>query len=47
LRLEAAKRFPRRIRISAASVCWPLDEILDWIKKKKEEREKYVYADMQ
>lgn len=46
LRLEAAGRFPRRVRLSASSVCWPGEEIDEWIKKKKEERKSYVYADL-
>lgn len=34
LRLEAVGRFPRRVRLSAGTVSWILEEILEWIEKK-------------
>ncbi len=45
LRLEAAKRFPRRLRLSGASVCWDRDEIMAWIEARKDERAGWHYAD--
>lgn len=45
LRLEAAGRFPRRIRLAGASVCWDRNEIMDWIDVRKAERAHWVYAD--
>lgn len=44
LRLEAAGKFPRRMRLSAGSVCWDADEIHAWVERKKEERKRYHYA---
>lgn len=45
LRLEAARRFPRRIRLAGASVCWDREEIMTWIDARKAERSRWVYAD--
>lgn len=45
LRLEAAQRFPRRVRLSGASVCWDRDEVMGWIDARKEERAGWHYAD--
>lgn len=45
LRLEAAGRFPRRIRLAGASVCWDRDEVMAWIDARKAERANWVYAD--
>lgn len=45
LRLEAAKRFPRRLRLSGASVCWDRDEVMAWIEARKDERAGWHYAD--
>lgn len=45
LRLEAVRRFPRRLRLSGASVCWDRDEILGWIDARKDERASWHYAD--
>ena len=46
LRLEACGRFPRRVRLSASSVCWLREEVLLWVEAKKEERARYHYADL-
>lgn len=45
LRLEAAGRFPRRLRLAGASVCWDREEIMAWIEARKAERANWVYAD--
>jgi predicted DNA-binding transcriptional regulator AlpA len=45
LRLEGAKRFPRRLRLSSASVCWDHDEVMAWIEARKAERAGWQYAD--
>lgn len=45
LRLEAAGRFPRRLRLAGASVCWDHDEIMDWVQARKAERAGWQYAD--
>ena len=45
LRLEAAKRFPRRLRLSGASVCWDHDEVMAWVEARKAERAGWHYAD--
>lgn len=45
LRLEAAGRFPRRIRLAGASVCWDRQEIMAWIEARKAERANWAYAD--
>jgi predicted DNA-binding transcriptional regulator AlpA len=45
LRLEGNKRFPRRVRLSGASVCWDRDEVMSWIAARKEERAHWYYAD--
>lgn len=45
LRLEGANRFPRRIRLSGASVCWDHDEIMAWMEARKAERAGWHYAD--
>ena len=37
-RLEAAGRFPKRIKLGACSVAWKLSEIEDWIAEKLHER---------
>lgn len=45
LRLEAAGKFPRRVRLAGASVCWDHDEIMAWIQDRKAERAGWHYAD--
>ena len=45
LRLELLDRFPRRIRLSAASICWDREEIMTWISERKDERSSWHYAD--
>jgi Predicted transcriptional regulator len=45
LRLEAAGRFPRRLRLAGASVCWDHDEVMSWIEARKAERAGWHYAD--
>lgn len=45
IRLEQAGRFPVRIRLSGASVCWAKDEIHDFIEARKAERADWHYAD--
>lgn len=45
LRLEAAGRFPRRVRLASASVCWDRAEIMAWIDARKAERANWHYAD--
>ncbi|WP_306141482.1 AlpA family transcriptional regulator [Roseibium sp. MMSF_3412] len=45
LRLEAAGKFPRRVRLASASVCWDRAEIMAWIDARKAERANWHYAD--
>ena len=45
LRWELQGRFPRRIRMGATSVAWPLAEILAWIDARTAEREHIHYAE--
>jgi predicted DNA-binding transcriptional regulator AlpA len=45
LRLEAAGRMPRRIRIGGTSVCWDYAEIKAWIDERRAERVNHHYAD--
>lgn len=45
LRLEADGRFPRRLRLASASVCWDRDELMAWIEARKAERAAWHYAD--
>ena len=45
IRLEQAGRFPKRIRLSGACVCWDRDEVLDFIEGRKAERASWSYAD--
>lgn len=44
LRLEQAGRFPMRLRLSGACVCWACDEILSWIEARKTERTDWCYG---
>lgn len=45
LRAEIRNAFPRRVRLSAAKVCWDKQEILDWVEARKAERAGWHYAD--
>jgi len=45
IRLEQAGRFPKRIRLSGACVCWDRDEVLGFIEARKAERASWSYAD--
>lgn len=45
IRLEQAGRFPKRIRLSGACVCWDRKEIMDFIQARKAERASWSYAD--
>lgn len=45
IRAESRGRFPQRIRLSANSVAWDRDEVMDWISARKAERANWQYAD--
>ncbi len=45
LRIEAAGRFPRRLRIGGTAVCWDRAEIMAWIDARRAERAHHHYAD--
>ena len=45
LRAEAQRRFPQRLRLSCASVCWDYNEIMSWVQARKAERDGWHYAD--
>jgi predicted DNA-binding transcriptional regulator AlpA len=45
LRAEGRGAFPRRLRLSAAKVCWDRDEIMSWLQARKAERAGWHYAD--
>ena len=45
IRLERAGRFPKRIRLSGACVCWDRNEVLEFIEARKAERASWSYAD--
>ena len=45
LRLEARKRFPRRLRIGGVGVCYLRDEIEAWIEERAKERDRHPYKD--
>lgn len=45
LRAEGRNAFPRRLRLSAAKICWDRQEVLDWIEARKAERVGWHYAD--
>ncbi len=47
IRLEQTGRFPQRIRLSGACVCWDRDEVLEFIEARKAERASWSYADAQ
>jgi prophage regulatory protein len=44
-RLEAAKKFPRRLCLSPQKVVWYEDEILAWLAERDAERETRVYRE--
>ncbi|MEP3298976.1 MAG: AlpA family phage regulatory protein [Pseudoruegeria sp.] len=44
IRLEQAGRFPLRLRLSGACVCWDRDEIMEFIEARKAERADWHYA---
>ena len=46
IRLEQAGRFPLRLRLSGACVCWDRDEIMEFIQARKAERASWSYADV-
>lgn len=37
-RLEAAGKFPKRVRLGQGRVAWVEQEVLDWMKAKADER---------
>ena len=45
LRAEARGAFPRRLRISAATVCWDRAEVNAWLEARKSERATWQYAE--
>ena len=45
LRAESRGAFPRRIRISAATVCWDRAEVAFWLEARKAERATWHYAE--
>jgi prophage regulatory protein len=42
-RLEASKKFPRRLYLSPQKIVWYEDEILDWLAERDAERHTRVY----
>lgn len=44
LRAEARGTFPRRLRLSAATVCWDRAEIDAWLDCRRTERSSWHYA---
>lgn len=45
LRVEARGAFPRRLRLSPATVSWDRAEVEAWIEARKAERASWHYAD--
>lgn len=45
LRAEARGSFPRRLRLSPATVCWDSNEVAEWLESRKAERADWHYAD--
>ena len=39
-RLEAAGKFPRRVKLGACRVAWMLDEVLEWIEERVAQRDR-------
>ena len=46
LRLEAAGRFPKRVRLSRLRVAWVRQEVFAWIEQRAAERPKAVGDDL-
>lgn len=44
LRAEARGRFPRRLRLSPATVCWDRAEVCAWLESRRAERATWHYA---
>jgi len=44
LRLEAIGRFPKRLRLGGATVCWDKLEVGQWLEARRAEREHWVYG---
>lgn len=45
LRAEGRGAFPRRLRLSPATVCWDRAEVDAWLEARKSERASWHYAD--
>lgn len=45
LRAESRGAFPRRLRISPATVCWDRAEVNAWLEARKSERATWHYAE--
>lgn len=45
LRAESRGAFPRRLRLSPATVCWDRAEVSAWLEARKSERATWHYAD--
>lgn len=45
LRAESRGAFPRRMRISPATVCWDRAEVSAWLEARKSERATWHYAE--
>ena len=39
-RLEAAGKFPRRVKLGACRVAWVLDEVSEWIEERVAQRDR-------
>ncbi len=39
-RLEAAGKFPRRVKLGACRVAWMLDEVSEWIEERVAQRDR-------
>ena len=44
LRAEARGAFPKRLRISPATVCWDSSEVYAWLESRRAERATWHYA---
>lgn len=45
LRAESRGAFPRRLRLSPATVCWDRAEVSAWLEARKSERATWHYAE--
>ncbi len=45
LRAETRGAFPRRLRLSPATVCWDRAEVNAWLEARKSERATWQYAE--